>query len=201
VVPSFFLVLRNLSLPTFPTMEFTPEDVKRLYGTRLYLLPDDAEAALLLVDPGEPETSVASAPEPTAKPEAPATPDPAIFAIGRAIDWKMKANANLALVLTASEFANRALTALLKQAVLDAGVNVARIGFGIYEAEADSWDFGSMPVSVAVVCGACAGKLSQPLAVKDKQLFPAPFLAEAARHPDQQAQLAVVLRQARAQLG
>lgn len=180
-------------------MDFTPEDVKRLYGSRLFLLPDDPAASPLSVPTEHAEATTTATPEPAVEAKAPAALDPAIFATGTAIDWKMKANANLALVLTAAEFATRELTALLKQAVLDAGVNVARIGFGIYEADAPNWDFGSMPVSVAVVCGACAGQLSQPLTVGDKQLFPAPSLSDAARHPDQQAQLGLVLRQAREQ--
>ena len=181
-------------------MDFTPEDVRRLYGPRLFLLPDALAASPQSVPVEAAEAAAPSPPEPAVTAEAPAAPDPAIFAAGSAIDWKMKANANLALVLTAAEFSNRELTALLKQAVLDAGVNVARIGFGIYESEAPNWNFGSMPVSVAVVCGACAGYLSQPLTVADKQLFPAPLLSDAARHPDQRAQLGWVLRQAREQV-
>lgn len=178
-------------------MHLTPEDVKRLYGARLYLLPED-QAALPADSPAA-ETTQAPSVEPT-PPDSPAVPDPQRFLAGSAIDWKMKPNANLALVLTQAEFDTRELTALLKQAVLNAGVNVARIGFGIYEAEAESWDFGSMPVEVAVICGGCAGQLPEALQAQGKYLLPAPALAEVSRSPGQQAQLEVVLRQAQARL-
>jgi hypothetical protein len=179
-----------------PMMEFTPDDVKRLYGARLFVMPEDRVELLPSV---EPTTNLpAEEPSPQEKEPAVVAPpplDPQMFRQGSAIDWKMKANANLALLLPAAEFANRELTGLLKQAVLDAGINVARIGFGIYDDQAESWNFSDMPVSVAVVCGGCGGRLSAPLNVDQKELFPAPALAEAHRDLALKETLKAVLRQ------
>ncbi|MEM9987778.1 MAG: hypothetical protein AAF804_22030 [Bacteroidota bacterium] len=150
-------------------MQFSTQDVYRLYGSLLFdLKKEDAQPPLEKKDSAT--EGVTDLPD--------HSPDPARFQGGKAVDWKMKPTAKLALVLSEEEFVNRSLTGILKQAVLDAGISTQDIGFGVYDAGASSWDFREQPVSLAVVCGACAGALTSRLQMGDKTLIPAPALME-----------------------
>jgi len=167
-------------------MEFRAEDIKRLYGKRFFQLPD--------LEKGETsETkeipSVTQAPAPEDK-EEPEPIDPTTFLLGGdAIDWKMKPAARLSLVLDAETFADRQLTSHLKQAVLEAGIDVKGIGFGVFPTNSQKWDFTDMPVGYGIIMGACNDQLTEIASVEGKTIIPAPLLAKAVKDADAHALL------------
>jgi hypothetical protein len=118
-------------------MHFSPADIHRLYGERIFLLPAQETAA--------------AAPLAASRPEPP-LPDPriALLSAGAAIAWKMKPQARAALVLHAAEFADRSLTALLKDWILAAGLAPEAAGFGVAQEAAGPWDLSSLPVPLGV---------------------------------------------------
>lgn len=156
-------------------MHLTPQDVKRLYGSILFRLPEQVMTAPAAEESAAPQPP---AQEPTTRPE----PEPAPtdwLTQGSAITWKMRDGARLALVLTQAEFSNRELTGQLKQAVVAAGIAPGEVGFGIYDPQAEAWNFSDMPVPQAVIFGACAGKLTEAVDLDGQKLYPAPLLSGA----------------------
>jgi hypothetical protein len=65
--------------------------------------------------------------------------------------WKMKAQAKIALVMSTSDFKNRALTIGLKDCVVRAGIDTSLVGFGILPDSAPPADFRKQPVPFALV--------------------------------------------------
>ncbi len=163
-------------------MQFSTQDIQRLYGSILFDLKT-GDVPSLIEEVAPENKSVEDIQD--------SPPVPSLFQGGTSVIWKMRPTAKLALVLSEEEFANRKLTSMLKQAVLDAGLSTQDIGFGIYDARASSWDFREQSVSRAVVCGACAGKLTATLQIGDKTLIPAPALMEEGA----QANLTALLKQ------
>ena len=145
-------------------MKLSKGDISRLYGEHIFIISDKDGTSTK----PEIETPI-EAKEPEKQEEAPKTPaqevvnepvplpeipKPKDLQSGNPIQWKMRAGATLALVLTQAEFHNKFVTNGLKQLVLDAGVNPKEIGFGIMDGEGEAWDFSDMPVPVAVVFNA-----------------------------------------------
>ncbi|MFK7969259.1 MAG: hypothetical protein AB8F95_02780 [Bacteroidia bacterium] len=115
-----------------------------------------AEPAVEAVSPQpEPKPGPEPSPEPVVEsPAIEASPVPETLAglqSGEPVQWKMRAGATLALVMSEAEFRNKLITNGLKQIVLDAGVNPKEIGFGVLAGEGEEWDFSDMPVPHAVV--------------------------------------------------
>ncbi len=146
-------------------MQFTPEQVKRLYGPILFQLP---------LTEREQVENVAEEPATVLQP-APAI-DSTPFVTGEPPVWKTKPNARFGMVLTQEEFRDRTLTKKLKDAVLSAGISLDQVGFGVYDQSLDSWNFSEMPFESAVIFGACGGKLTQEIGIEKGTLLPAPYL-------------------------
>lgn len=128
-------------------------DIHRLYGPRLYVLQETAHAQAAIVEKEDKPTVLPTPSLPAEKVEesaAPAVASPPPAVVGHAIQWKLKPSSTLALLMTQADFSNRILTQALKQLVLDAGIPVESIGFGILPEESP-WDFAAMPVPVAAL--------------------------------------------------
>lgn len=128
--------------------------------------------------------------EEIAAPEV-ALPQPAV--VGHAIQWKLKPASTIALLMTQADFSNRILTQALKQLVLDAGIPVESIGFGILPSESP-WDFAAMPVPVAALFSdlqdeGCILNLSA-----DKRVMLLPSLAQVALNVSAQQQVVKALQ-------
>ena len=126
-------------------MKFTPSDIHRLYGKQLFMLPD--APAVLEENHGVEEDVISETQE---IPEETLVLEPAFLTEGSVIAWKMKPDAQFALILRPDEFSNKELTSLLKKAILDAGINTKMVGFGVMEQESSSWNIANMPVNVGV---------------------------------------------------
>lgn len=132
-------------------MKFTLQDIKNLYGDYLYVLKEDS--------PKQEVSSVVAEAEPT------------LFQEGVDIDWKMKPDSKLALVLNQEEFENAESTSLLKQWVLQAELDTKGIGFGIIPKGAESIHFTDMPVEIAVVFGPPEAPGVDSITVAKKDIF------------------------------
>ncbi|RMG56111.1 MAG: hypothetical protein D6722_26950 [Bacteroidetes bacterium] len=175
------------SLPAQPDhMDLQAEDIRLLYGELLFLVPAEGEEipvpeppaeaprSEMTVEEPEPEVIVE---EPQAEPEPPGA---AYLLEGPMVDWKMKPQAKVALVLSALEFSDRDLTRQLRDMVLAADLDANLIGFGVLPAGSDRWNFAGMPVDLAIVCHTFPERLPQPVSLGGKQFFVAAPLTQIA---------------------
>ena len=132
-------------------MEFTLGDIQNLYGDYFFYLKEEQAQA--------PSSSVVE--------EA----QRHLFTEGEAIDWKMKPDSLVALVLAEDEFADKDATSQLKQWVLQAELSPQHIGFGIIPASAKAIHFNDMPVKIAVVFGAPESPTQDSISLADKDIF------------------------------
>ena len=128
-------------------MEFSKEDVLRLYGRQLFIVPATEMAVV-----------------------APA------FQSGKAVTWKLKPQTRLALILRAEEFSDKKLTSALKGYITAAGIDARLIGFGVMEGEGDAWDLRDMPCPLGVVFGGGPVDASA-IPIQDKEVHAVPSLS------------------------
>lgn len=163
-------------------MEFSQEDIIRLYGKRFFLLPDEVTSSSDSEPEADAEGVAATQPStaPPAESASPSAPPAAqqevesyasTFQQGAPVEWKMKPHAQLALLLQASEFSDRALTTALKGYIVKAGISTEVVGFGIIPDDCPAFDMQQMPVKVGVVFKLFEKKMPIPVQVDDKQLF------------------------------
>ncbi len=138
-------------------MNLTPQDVKLLYGSLLFRMES----------PGESEESQAK--------ELPTVP-PEILKSGHKIDWKLKPDSQLALIIQTSEFGNKELTGLLKQCMVQSGVSLKKIGFGVFEDSANDFNLMDMPTPAGILFSPFPNQVSQPIEWNDKHVFGAESL-------------------------
>jgi hypothetical protein len=128
-------------------MHFSNSDIIRLYGERFFVLP------------GHSETVEHAAAEPVAVPALPvvpvagktAPPDVSFLQKGAPVDWKMKPQSQIALILTDTEFSDRSKTDTLKQWLIAAKTDLAHVGFGVISSGEKAWDLTTLPVSAAII--------------------------------------------------
>jgi hypothetical protein len=187
-------------------MQLTPADIKRLYGSQFWILPESGlavapapmtkeEAAAVAPEP-KPEP----APQPAAEPATPPAPSYPFLEIGATATWKMKAKATLALILHKDEYLNRNLTQRLQQAVVAAGIDTSLIGFGILEGEGPTWNLLDMPVNTGVLFHDLDGRFKGVVEHKHKCFIHSPALADLAAEPDLTPKLRQALREAQSRL-
>ncbi|MEO0899292.1 MAG: hypothetical protein AAFY71_22965 [Bacteroidota bacterium] len=87
--------------------------------------------------------------------------------------WKLKPNTELALIVLASEFAQRESMANLKNLIVNAGIDTSKIGFGIIEDGLEGWNFSDMPVAKGIIFASFGTKLPSPVIWKGKSFYPA----------------------------
>ncbi len=133
-------------------MNLTPQDVKLLYGSLLFRM----ESA-----------SASEAPEKEAHPTVP----PEFLKSGHPIDWKLKPDSQLALIIRKSEFENKELTGLLKQCMVQSGVSLKKIGFGVFNDGVSEFNLMDIPTSAGILFSAFPKQVSQPVEWKDKHIF------------------------------
>ena len=132
-------------------MKFTLQDIKNLYGDYLYVLKEDAPIQEVSSIVAEAETQ--------------------LFQEGVNVNWKMKPNSKLALVLSQEEFENADFTSQLKQWVLQAELDTKGIGFGIIPKGAEAIHFTDMPVEIAVVFGPPEAPGVDSITIDKKDIF------------------------------
>ncbi|MEM7372954.1 MAG: hypothetical protein AAF587_30310 [Bacteroidota bacterium] len=159
-------------------MDFSNQDIIRLYGTRLYLVPD-IEADIV-------EEEVAQI--------EPSPPDYSLLEKGPKVVWKLKPQAQLAFVLPEAEFGNRALTKILRDAVDAAGFDLSKIGFGVLPGSGEGWDFADMPVDLALVCQDFGQGWKSPIQWQGKRLYFSPSLTHVQQATDHKTALNQALK-------
>jgi hypothetical protein len=135
-------------------MQFTPADIARLYGGRLYVIRErgEAQATPKTPSPAVPETEAEKPAEkpvrkakttaPEAQPEvkqetAPSTP---------ALTWKLKNDSpKVIFMLPEIEFGNKQLTELLRKIVVASQVPTDDVGFGVIHHKPSAADLAAMP--------------------------------------------------------
>ncbi|MEM6802029.1 MAG: hypothetical protein AAF696_11540 [Bacteroidota bacterium] len=168
-------------------MKLSSADIRRLYGEKLFILAEK-EAS--------PTEEVAEVPKPEVK-EAPAIvppkkeplPDLSPLKGDQAIIWKMKAGAKLALILHKSEFSNRELTSILKNAIVKAGIDPAWVGFGVIAEEGKALKLTDMSVNLALICDTFEGSLPSPAMFENKKIWLSANLSLIAKNPAMLADL------------
>ncbi|MDX2247502.1 MAG: hypothetical protein SF052_12030 [Bacteroidia bacterium] len=127
-------------------MEFTTEDISRLYGQYLFIIEKEdipaTEPVIEIQNEKNPEETV-----------VPPLPDFSVLTSGSPIEWKLRPTSKLVLVLSRKEFADKTLTGFLKTCLDEAGINTTLAGFGIMDETAVSWNFTDVPVTHAWVFG------------------------------------------------
>lgn len=184
-------------------MKLSPADIKRLYGDKLYILPEQ-EKVPPSVQPSpeekEEQPIVEEAPSLEAVKEDVLEEQEAVMDLsplksGQQPVWKMKPGARLALILHASEFSNKALTTLLKESMVKAAIDLKQIGFGVIEDDASSLDLSQMGVPFAVLCNKLGGNLNSPVEMTGKKIWLSPRLAEANAEAAAKAELETIMNE------
>ena len=158
-------------------MNFDWKDVRQLYGTHLFILPEKED-----------------------KPVQPSVVEEAqnnLFVEGTSISWKLKPQAQIVCVLEKEEFGNKELTALLKDWVLKAGISTEQIGFGIIPTGAKAICMTDLPVDLAVVFGPPESPGASSLQLGDKDIFILPPISELSGQEDGPKQAISTLEQAK----
>lgn len=134
-------------------MNLTPQDVKLLYGSLLFRMEISTEN----------EEATPEIEQPTVPPE--------FLKSGHSIDWKLKPDSQLALIIRKSEFENKELTGLLKQCMVQSGVSLKKIGFGVFNDGVSEFNLMDIPTSAGILFSAFPKQVSQPVEWKDKHIF------------------------------
>lgn len=163
-------------------MRLSRSDVKRLYGGVIYKM-----APIEAVDE-------------QAEPEASSPIDfTRIFDKGEEIQWKMKPDAKVALVLLEDEFGNRNLTNSLKSFVLQSGINPSNICFGVMSGKEAHCKLTDMPVNAGVIFGGLSSEVRSELpdsvSLGEKDVFFANPLKEILKSESQQTEVVTMLKQ------
>lgn len=156
-------------------MNLTPQDVKLLYGSLLFRMEDQTVS------------------EETPKEELPTVP-PEFLKSGHSIDWKLKPDSQLALIIRKSEFGNKELTGLLKQCMVQSGVSLKKIGFGVFDDGVSEFNLMDMPTSAGILFSAFPEQLSQPVEWNGKHVFGADPL-ESLSEEAKKTELILMLKQ------
>lgn len=133
-------------------MNLTPQDIRLLYGSILFRMESKSE---------QPEFTEA----------APLTVPPEFLKSGHSIEWKLKPDSQLALIIRKSEFENKELTGLLKQCMVQSGVSLQKIGFGVFDDGVSEFNLMDMPTSAGILFWAFPDQISQPVEWNDKHIF------------------------------
>ncbi len=161
-------------------MNLSPGDLRTLFGRTLFLL-DDAPVS----EAAKPEESAeAVVAEPVTVPKPLPIPQPFLRG-GKPVVWKLKPASRLALLLRDSEFKNKELTALLKQCMVQSGIPLEVVGFGVFEDGCQHFDLEDMPTPLGILFQAFPAGHASPQEWEGHVVFEAQPLAsltqEAAR--------------------
>ncbi|RMG24654.1 MAG: hypothetical protein D6730_12360 [Bacteroidetes bacterium] len=172
-------------------MNFSLEEIIHLYGSKFMIISEPQAAPQ---PTGEAETTPRA--ESQAAPQA-EPPSPALrFSQGEAVTWRMKPQAQLALILQQTEFNDRALTTALKGYIVQAGIPTDAVGFGVIPDNCDSCDCRDMPVKVGIVFQLFGQKIPSPVEVGEKRIFAAADLGLIHTKESFQRRLRQILQQA-----
>ena len=167
-------------------MKLSPADIKRLYGERFFLVPEPQKTEKPALPSEEPEGE---------KLQTPTVQVDQVFEQGPAVVWKMRAKAKLAIVLRKQEFHDRSLTNVLKQAILDAGIDTQMIGFGVMEDETQECNLADMAVDLALICDHLQSEWPEmPVVLNQKKVWISRKLHEIVESEALQQQLAGYLK-------
>lgn len=157
-------------------MEFTRDDIQRLYGRVFFMLPEaEAPAREAVLPPA----------------------DPAWLSGGPAVNWKMKPQARLALILSQAEFNDRTLTGQLKKWVEAAQVPTDLIGFGVVDSAGLPVDVRKMPVNTGILFFEAPSSASPSLQVGGKDFFLAGTLSQGVQGAGEPTRVIQALQQAK----
>ncbi|MEM6764385.1 MAG: hypothetical protein AAF655_05660 [Bacteroidota bacterium] len=169
-------------------MDFSQEDVRRLFGEWWYIVPEKPTVIEELKTVSSSGQGEAGEPQGL---------DEAIFTVGESVVWKMKAESKLALVLVEEEFTNKNLTASLKSYVIQAGLSLAEVGFGVVQQAATQFDLTTVPVNQVVFLGIFTQEdIPSSYTWKDKDFFFVPLLVDILTGEDIQEETVALLKQA-----
>ncbi len=152
-------------------MNLSLSDIQRLYGKQLFVI-------------GESKTPEIHSTSTDALPSVKHSHTPATvvaealpFQSGDPVAWKLKPGSTLSLVLSSSDFDNRTWTGWLKQCIVQAGVPLDKVGFGVYADTAQEVSLQDMSTSVGVLFGKYPSALASPASWDGKFLFGADSLS------------------------
>ncbi|MEL7339607.1 MAG: hypothetical protein AAGM67_03905 [Bacteroidota bacterium] len=169
-------------------MDFSSGDIRLLYGERFFLIEDDLiEESVPPKEETTPEKAASPEPESKLKVEAVAvTPTPLQsppplplekLQSGAKVSWKMRPTAEFVTVLRQSEFGNKTLTGMLKSMIVEAGIDPAKVGFGVIPDDAQSVDLTNCEKSLILLFDRLGTDWPAKLEVANKQVWPLPKLA------------------------
>lgn len=150
-------------------MKLSSADIRRLYGEKLFILPEKEHVSTEEISEVQ---KIEEKVVPEILPQKPAPPpDLSPLKGDQSIIWKMKTGAKLALILHKAEFTNRELTAILKNAIVKAGIDPAWVGFGVIAEKGKALNLEDMSVNLALICDNFGGSLPSPLMLNDKKIW------------------------------
>ncbi|MEL7534651.1 MAG: hypothetical protein AAFN10_25310 [Bacteroidota bacterium] len=131
-------------------------------------------------------TPAVESPKPVAAEPAAVVPSPPpvhLLTTGEKAVWKMRPTAQFVVVLRKQEFANRDLTGLLKNQLLQAQIDPTMVGFGIISDEAKSIDLSSSEKPFVLLFDQMDAQWPAHLQAGDKTVWPLPNLQQCQTDP------------------
>lgn len=195
-------------------IELSSQDVIRLYGRYLFVIPNEGKQIGKVLPDVIPE-KIAETPPPVKETPVPVaeTPAPPVekplptetkqeevlatpeLTTGTQVVWKMKTQSRIAMVIDETAFKNRAMTLILKDCVERAGMSTDLIGFGILKTGESSFDFTQQPVPFAL---AFSPGLSDSKSIQlpgGQEVYLMPTLADIIMNQEKQEALISLLKQ------
>ncbi len=189
-------------------MDFSSRDIQLLYGERFFLIEaDEAKKESVPPQEKAPTTEQTKVEESTANPKVEVTspketveaaskdeepleqtsvptpkaePAPPIHLLqnGPQAVWKMRPTAQFVVVLRKAEFANRDLTGLLKNQLLQAQIDPAMVGFGVIPDDANSIDLSNAEKPFVLLFDPMGAQWRGKVQAADKSVWPLPQLKQ-----------------------
>ncbi len=156
-------------------MKLSIATVQRLYGPKLYILQESVTDENSIMEISNPQ----------------------LFLIGQSVDWKMKPNTQMVLILKEEEFSQKPLIDLLKSMVLKAQIPTDLIGFGIMPKDAEEISLEDIPTPVGVLYGPPGTHIPDSMRLRNCDIFISPSLQHIADHPNEMDQMAQTLQRAK----
>ena len=122
-------------------MELKSEDLQRLYGDWIFIVPGEGEEKAEVSENEAPAQESSPAAEPA---EAPATASDSHAPTGKLI-WRPKEASKVLFILHQSELRQKELTDLLKKIVESIKIPFEAAGFGVITGDINAADFANMP--------------------------------------------------------
>ncbi len=111
------------------------------------------------------------------------------------ITWKSKANTKFFVIVSEAAFTNRMLMIALREFIIESGIPVGYINFGVYPTGAIEWDISDMTLPLGVLFAPSLGFTKEPQRLGTKLIYSAPDLLQLIEKTELQKILTEILKE------